>query len=112
MTPTLLARYSALTYNAHRIHYDRDFARDVEGYPGLLVHGPLQALAMAEAARRLGGGGWQPVTFAYRLLSPLFDHQGMSVSATRDGDAIRTAVRDDQGRDTATGQLTTGGPEG
>lgn len=112
VTPTLLARYSALTYNAHRIHYDRDFARDVEGYPGLLVHGPLQALAMAEAARRLAGRGWQPVTFGYRLLSPLFDHQGMSVSAVRDEDAIRTAVRDDQGRDTATGQLTIAGPEG
>jgi 3-methylfumaryl-CoA hydratase len=50
-SPTLLFRFSALTYNAHRIHYDRDYARDVEGYPGLLVHGPLQALAMAEAAR-------------------------------------------------------------
>jgi hypothetical protein len=49
--PGLLFRFSALTYNAHRIHYDRDFARDAEGYPDLLTHGPLQALAMAEAAR-------------------------------------------------------------
>jgi len=40
-TPVLLFRFSALTYNAHRIHYDRDFARDTEGYPGLVVHGPL-----------------------------------------------------------------------
>ena len=51
VSPTLLFRFSALTYNAHRIHYDRDYARDVEGYPGLLTHGPLQALAMTEAAR-------------------------------------------------------------
>ena len=48
--PVLLFRFSALTYNAHRIHYDRDYAR-AEGYPGLVVHGPLQALLMAELAR-------------------------------------------------------------
>ena len=54
ISPALLFRFSALTYNAHRIHYDRDYCRDVEGYPGLLTHGPLQALAMAEAARTGG----------------------------------------------------------
>jgi 3-methylfumaryl-CoA hydratase len=51
VSPTLLFRFSALTYNSHRIHHDRDYARDVEGYHGLLTHAPLQALAMAEAAR-------------------------------------------------------------
>ena len=40
ISPVFLFRFSALTYNAHRIHYDRDYARDIEGYPGLLVHGP------------------------------------------------------------------------
>jgi 3-methylfumaryl-CoA hydratase len=44
-----------LTYNAHRIHYDRDYARDVEGFPGLVTHGPLQVPAMSEAARAGGG---------------------------------------------------------
>jgi len=104
VSPTLLFRFSALTYNAHRIHYDRDYARDVEGYPGLLTHGPLQALAMAEAARSADC----PVgdlSFEYRLMSPLFDHQGMVVSATREGDAIVTAVRDILGRRTASGTL-------
>ncbi|WP_410582183.1 MaoC family dehydratase N-terminal domain-containing protein [Amycolatopsis sp. lyj-108] len=99
VSPTLLFRFSALTYNAHRIHYDRDYARDVEGYPGLLTHGPLQALAMAEAARRQGAGG--PLAFDYRLVSPLFDHQGMIVRA--DGTVI--AVRDRHGRRTATGTV-------
>ncbi|MFL6126077.1 MaoC family dehydratase N-terminal domain-containing protein [Actinophytocola sp.] len=99
VTPTLLFRFSALTYNAHRIHYDRDYARDVEGYPGLLTHGPLQALAMAEAARAQGGCG--DGLFEYRLVAPLFDHQGMVVSA-RNG---TTAVRDVHGRQTATGTL-------
>ncbi|HLG67115.1 MAG TPA: hypothetical protein VKV36_04500 [Acidimicrobiales bacterium] len=50
--PVLLFRFSALTYNAHRIHYDRDYARGVEGYPDLVVHGPLQAVALAELCRR------------------------------------------------------------
>jgi 3-methylfumaryl-CoA hydratase len=87
VSPALLFRFSALTYNAHRIHYDRGYARDVEGYPGLLVHGPLQALAMAEAARAAGypdGAGAGDLVFDYRLLSPLFDHQGMVVSAVRE----------------------------
>ncbi|MGV1008062.1 MAG: FAS1-like dehydratase domain-containing protein [Dermatophilaceae bacterium] len=105
VSPTLLFRYSALTYNAHRIHYDRDFCRDVEGYPGLLVHGPLQATLMAEAARRHGVDTTSAVQFDYRLLSPLLDHQGLVVSATPADDGWATAVRDRSGRQTATGTL-------
>jgi 3-methylfumaryl-CoA hydratase len=108
VSPTLLFRFSALTYNAHRIHYDRDYARDVEGYPGLLTHGPLQALAMAEAARTAKYPADQHggrLNFEYRLTSPLFDYQGMVVSATREQDAMVTAVRDIHGRQTAIGTL-------
>jgi 3-methylfumaryl-CoA hydratase len=108
VSPTLLFRFSALTYNAHRIHYDRDYAMQVEGYPGLLTHGPLQALAMAEAARAAGYHGDRSdsgLHFEYRLISPLFDHQGMVVSAVRDQEATATAVRDIHGRRTATGIL-------
>ncbi len=47
----LLFRFSALTCNSHRIHYDRDYAQSIEGYPGLVVHGPLQAVLMTELAR-------------------------------------------------------------
>ena len=118
VSPTLLFRFSALTYNAHRIHYDRDYAREVEGYPGLLTHGPLQALAMAEAARAAdgtgaasagepAGSGGSERSFEYRLSSPLFDHQGMIVSAVPGADAtIATAVRDRYGRRTARGTLS------
>lgn len=69
--PVLLFRFSALTFNSHRIHYDRDYAREVEGYPGLVVHGPLQALLLMDLARaRLGA----PVRrFSYRGLAPAFD---------------------------------------
>jgi 3-methylfumaryl-CoA hydratase len=108
VSPTLLFRFSALTYNAHRIHYDRDYARHVEGYPGLLTHGPLQALAMAEAARAAGYHGDQRdsrLHFDYRLTSPLFDYQDMMVSAAREQDAVVTAVRGIYGRRTAAGTL-------
>ena len=108
ISPSLLFRFSALTYNAHRIHYDRDYAMQVEGYPGLLTHGPLQALAMAEAARAAGCHGDRSdgrQQFRYRLTSPLFDHQGMVVSAASDHEALATAVRDIRGRRTATGIL-------
>jgi 3-methylfumaryl-CoA hydratase len=110
VSPTLLFRFSALTYNAHRIHYDRDYARQVEGYPGLLTHGPLQALAMAEAARAAGypcDDQDANLHFGYRLTAPLFDFQGMVVSAVRSQDALLTTVRDTHGRQTATATLTT-----
>lgn len=106
VSPTLLFRFSALTYNAHRIHYDRDYSRDVEGYPGLVTHGPLQALAMAEAARAYGCAGAS--SFEYRLVSPLFDHQGLFARAVVTTEGITSAVRDRHGRQTATGLLRTG----
>lgn len=67
-TSTTLFRYSALTFNGHRIHYDVDYCRDVEGYANLVVHGPLQATLLAGLAARLGS---TPVrTFRYRGLQP------------------------------------------
>ena len=108
VTPTLLFRFSALTYNAHRIHYDRDYARDVEGYPGLLTHGPLQALAMAEAARAADCPSSQHGAlkhFGYRLTLPLFDYQGMMVSAVPEQGRLVTAVRSIRGQQTAAGTL-------
>jgi len=105
VSPTLLFRFSALTYNAHRIHYDRDYARDVEGYPGLLTHGPLQAIAMAEAARAIRPDDAAALSFEYKLISPLFDFQGLVASAVPDQDATTTAVRDLHGRRTAAGTL-------
>lgn len=69
---TLLFRYSALTFNGHRIHYDEAYARDVEGYDGLIVHGPLLAqLLMVMATEQLG-----PLTaFAFRATAPLMHHE-------------------------------------
>ncbi len=103
VNPVLLFRFSALTYNAHRIHYDREYAR-AEGYPDLVVHGPLQALLMAEQARREAE---LPARcgYSYRLVAPLFDGQGLIVSATADADAVRVRARDSAGRTTATGVI-------
>jgi 3-methylfumaryl-CoA hydratase len=67
----MLFRFSALTYNAHRIHYDRPYVTSVEGYPGLVVHGPLLALLALELPRRFAPE--RPVTaFEYRLQRPVF----------------------------------------
>ena len=69
-TAVTLFRFSALTHNAHRIHYDHRYATEVEGYPGLVAHGPLVALLLLDAAQRHGA---RPVTrFRYRALAPLF----------------------------------------
>ncbi|MDE2793490.1 MAG: MaoC family dehydratase N-terminal domain-containing protein [Gemmatimonadota bacterium] len=69
-TSVTLFRFSALTNNAHRIHYDHPYATDEEGYPDLLVHGPLTALLLLDAAERHGAG--QVTRFRYRALAPLF----------------------------------------
>lgn len=63
--------YSALTHNAHRIHWDRDHCREVEGYPGLVVHGPLLATRLAEALRATRPE--PPVRFAFRARAPVFE---------------------------------------
>lgn len=67
--PMLLFRFSALTANAHRIHYDQPYVTGVEGYPGLVVHGPLLVLLMLELPRRQGRC---PKSLSYRLRSPVF----------------------------------------
>jgi len=83
--PTLLFRYSALTFNGHRIHYDAPYATGVEGYPGLVVHGPLQATLLLHLAARVGKR--QPDIFRFRSLSTLYDREEMFLNAgtLRDG---------------------------
>lgn len=87
---TLLFRYSALTFNAHRIHYDRDFAVAVEGYPGLVVHGPLVATLLLDLLWRE-----RPAAvvkgFEFRATGPLFDGLPFSLCA-RDAGAGRIAL--------------------
>jgi 3-methylfumaryl-CoA hydratase len=84
----LLFRYSALTFNGHRIHYDRDYVTREGGYPGLVVHGPLTATLLVDLIRRHAPQA-RIESFAFRAVSPLFDSDEMSVNATPpDADGI------------------------
>ncbi len=75
--PVLLFRYSALTFNGHRIHYDRSYCQDVEGYPGLVVHGPLIATLLLDL---IATSQPKPVTtFNFRALAPVFDSEDFSI---------------------------------
>ena len=67
-----LFRYSALTFNSHRIHYDRSYCTDVEGYPGLIYHGPLSATVLADCAMQSGDGKTLK-SFSFRAVAPIFD---------------------------------------
>lgn len=85
---TLLFRYSALTGNGHRIHYDRDYAVNEEGYAGLVVHGPLQAILLANLARRLRADR-ELTEFAFRGRRPALLHQcPLGLEAWQEGSAL------------------------
>lgn len=84
---TTLFRYSALTFNGHRIHYDSPYATGIEGYPGLVVHGPLQATALLHLAQDLRGE--RPARFSFRSLSPLFSNDDIGLHAEGEGPELR-----------------------
>jgi len=94
----MLFRYSALTYNGHRIHYDRDWAR-AEGYPGLVVHGPLVATLLLDLIRR-SDPAFAVRRFAFRARSPAFDGEGLDLLAdpSPGGGAARMWARGPDGR--------------
>ena len=89
----LLFRYSALTGNGHRIHYDADYVRELEGYPGLIVHGPLQATWLAAVAAELG----PLVHFSYRGRRPAFAGNRLQVEAWRTQGQLQLRTRDHTG---------------
>jgi 3-methylfumaryl-CoA hydratase len=103
--PVLLFRYSALTFNGHRIHYDRDYVTKVEGYPGLIFHGPLQAAFIVEMAAKLRGGE-PPRKFTYRGLQPLFEGSEFSINANDNGASIELWTANDAGQPTMKGTAT------
>ena len=92
----MLFRYSALTGNGHRIHYDHPYVTGVEGYPGLVVHGPLQATLMAALAQETAPG-LRLARFAFRGKRPCFDGRALDVLARRDGAKVALETRDDTG---------------
>jgi 3-methylfumaryl-CoA hydratase len=103
--PVLLFRYSALTFNGHRIHYDRDYVTKVEGYPGLIFHGPLQAALLVELAAKLHGGT-PPKKFSYRGLQPLFEGSSFSVNANDNAQGMELWIANAEGQPTMKGTAT------
>ncbi|GJD50617.1 Mesaconyl-C(4)-CoA hydratase [Methylobacterium crusticola] len=85
--PVLLFRYSAMTFNGHRFHYDRPYATGVEGYAGLVVHGPLQASLLLNLAAGLLGRA--PARFRYRGVAPMVDGGTFAVAGRRAGAGVR-----------------------
>ncbi len=94
----LLFRYSALTFNGHRIHYDRRYVTGVEGYPGLIVHGPLIATLLADLVRRHAPGAFVQ-SFEFKAVRPTFDLHPFRVNGqpSADGKAVRLWAQDHEG---------------
>ncbi len=92
----LLFRYSALTFNGHRIHYDRKYATEVEGYPGLVVHGPLIATLLMDLLRRHAPDA-EVTAFRFKALRPTFDGRPMRVNGQREGQNVRLWAQDHEG---------------
>ena len=95
--PVLLFRYSALTFNGHRIHYDRPYVTEVEGYPGLIVHGPLIATLLIDLVRRHLPGA-RVAQFDFRAVRPVFDVHRFTVCGRPGGDgSVALWARDREG---------------
>lgn len=92
----LLFRFSALTFNAHRIHYDRPYALHEEGYPGLVVHGPLTAILLLELVRH---NSPRPVVgFSFRGQAPLFDLAPFRLVGMPEGDRVALEAQGPDGK--------------
>lgn len=93
---TLLFRYSALTFNGHRIHYDADYCRSVEGYPNIVIHGPLTATMLCGLAAEVAG---RPLSgFSYRAHAPAFLGDRLQLFASAQGSGLALAARFEDGR--------------
>ena len=94
----LLFRYSALTFNGHRIHYDRPYATQAEGYPGLVVHGPLIATLLLDLLRRQAPEA-ELAAFRFKALRPTFDGRPMRVNGAPqpDGKTVHLWAQDHEG---------------
>ena len=102
----LLFRYSALTYNSHRIHYDAPYATAVEGYSGLVVHGPLLATLLLDLFHRHHTGG--PITgFRFRAYRPLFAGEQAVLSVTRTPSGATLCAGGPDGMRRMTAEVTT-----
>ena len=92
------SRYSALTFNGHRIHYDRKYVTQVEGYPGLIVHGPLIATLLLDLVRRNAPGAFIK-SFNFKALRPTFDLHPFLVNGkpSAEDKSVRLWAQDHEG---------------
>ncbi|MGE0798708.1 MAG: MaoC family dehydratase N-terminal domain-containing protein [Lautropia sp.] len=104
--PVLLFRYSALTFNSHRIHYDRPYATGEEGYPGLVVHGPLIATLLADLARRATPEA-RVTGFSFKALRPAIDRNPLRLCGepAADGKSAQLRAEDHEGRVAMQGRI-------
>ena len=92
----LLFRYSAITDNPHRIHYDLAYAKGAEGYPALVVNGSIPAMFLLELFRATAGH--EPATFTSRNVAPMFSGRALQLNALKDGPSWRLWAQDGQGQ--------------
>ncbi|MET3616141.1 3-methylfumaryl-CoA hydratase [Rhizobium aquaticum] len=106
--PVLLFRYSAITFNGHRIHYDKPYATDEEAYPGLVFHGPLQASYLLRFSLDPSTPQKTPRSFSFRSVKPLFAGGEVTLHRTMAAGQVELRCADQSGRDTmlATASLT------
>ena len=102
--PVLLFRFSALTFNGHRIHYDRDYCRNVEGYPGLIVHGPLMATLLVDLFLR-HNPDVRVNGFRFRARRPVFDIHPFAVCGAARAGGADLWIRDREGFVAMTAEL-------
>jgi 3-methylfumaryl-CoA hydratase len=91
----LLFRYSALTFNGHRIHYDRRYVTEVEGYPGLIVHGPLIATLLMDLLGRHAPEA-EVASFRFKAVRPTFDLHPFKVNGRQEGNTVQLWAQDHQ----------------
>lgn len=96
--PELLFRYSALTFNTHRIHYDQPYATGTEGYRGLVVHGPLIATLLLDLARRTLGSERALEKFTFRAVSPAVADEPLHLAIKQEDGGLILAARAGDGR--------------
>ncbi len=94
--PVMLFRYSALTFNGHRIHYDAPYVREVEGYPDIVVHGPLMAVLLLELFRAENDGTF-PSSFRFRSRRPVFANAPLRAEGRPRADGADLWIRDQDG---------------
>lgn len=101
--PVMLFNFSALTFNAHRIHYDRDFCKKKFGFPGLVLHGPLIAILLLDLIRK--NINWAKVLeYSFRVKGPIFDFQKFKIEGCHQGNIVFLWAVNDSGLETLTAE--------